>query len=73
MSPFAATITFAAGLMVGIVCFYSALNQADICVGGITAIAGGHNLFANTLIQAAFPEFYAILSLLAAILMGNLI
>lgn len=72
VAAFTAALTFFSGCMLGLVGFFSALNQARICVGGITAIGNGHSLFANTLILAAFPEFYAILGLVAAILLGGL-
>ncbi|MFN4083499.1 MAG: ATPase [Bacteroidia bacterium] len=71
ISMFKAVITFIAGIMMGVVCYMSAMQQSRICVGGITAIGNGHQLFANTLILAAFPEFYAILSLVATILASN--
>ncbi len=70
ISMLQAMVFFGSGAMLGTVAMFSALHQARVCVGGITAIGNGHNLFANTLILAAFPEFYAILSLVAAILIG---
>lgn len=73
MTAFQGSIVLAAGLMVGIACLVSAIYQGKICAAGIHAFSGGHNVAAQTLILAAFPEFYAILSLVAAILMQGLI
>lgn len=62
----------AAGFAVGIVCLISAIQQGKVCAAGINAIGSGHNVFGNTMILAAFPEFYAILSLVASILMAGI-
>ena len=35
---------------------------------GIVGISQGHNVFTNTLIYAALPEFYAILGLVGALM-----
>ncbi len=73
MSLFAGAIVFAAGIAVGLVCLISAIQQGKVCASGISAIGSGNNVFGPTMILAAFPEFYAILSLVAAILMsGNI-
>jgi V/A-type H+-transporting ATPase subunit K len=50
----------------------SAIQQGKVCASGIAAIGSGYEVFGNTLILAAFPEFYSILALVAAILMRNL-
>lgn len=73
MTPFQSTIVLAAGIMVGLACLVSAIYQGMVCASGLAAFASGHNVVAPTLILAAFPEFYAILSLVAAILMKGLI
>lgn len=73
MPMFSAAITFGAGLAVGLVCLVSAIQQANVCASGIQAIGSGHDAFGKTMILAAFPEFYAILSLVAAILMKGLL
>lgn len=65
-------VVLGAGLAVGIACFISAVYQGKICASGIAAYASGHNVFGQTLVLAAFPEFYAILSLVVAILMQGL-
>ena len=57
---------FAIGLVVGVVFLISAIRQGQVCANGIAGIAGGHDVQTNTMIYAALPEFYAILSLVAA-------
>lgn len=61
---------FGVGLGVGIVCLFSGIRQGQVCANGIIGISQGHNVKTNTMIYAALPEFYAILGLLAAILIG---
>jgi V/A-type H+-transporting ATPase subunit K len=65
-------VVLGAGIAVGLACLISAIQQGKVCANGIAAIGSGHNVFGNTMILAAFPEFYAILSLVAAILMQAL-
>ena len=65
-------VVLGAGLAIGLACLISAIHQGNICANGIAALGGGHNVFGNTLILAVFPELYAILSLVAAILMMGL-
>ena len=62
-------VVLGAGIAVGLACLISAIQQGRVCANGIAAIGSGHNVFGNTMILAAFPEFYAILALVAAILM----
>ena len=59
---------FGVGLGVGLVCLISGIRQGQVCANGIVSISQGHNVMANTMIYAALPEFYAILALLASIL-----
>jgi len=59
---------FGAGLILGLVSMFAAIKQAEICASGIASIASGQPVLGNTLILAAFPEFFAILSLLCMIL-----
>jgi V/A-type H+-transporting ATPase subunit K len=59
---------FGVGVGVGIVCLFSAIRQGQICANGIVGIAQGHDVQTNTMIYAAFPEFYAILALVATFL-----
>ena len=59
---------FGIGLAVGLVCLLSAVRQGMVCANGIAGIAGGHDVQTNTMIYAALPEFYAILALVAALM-----
>ena len=56
------------GLGVGLVCLFSAIRQGQICANGIVGISQGHDVQTNTMIYAALPEFYAILALVAALM-----
>jgi len=66
-----AVAIFAGGLILGLVALFACIKQADICANGIAAIGSGQNVLVNTLILAAFPEFFAILSLLGVILING--
>ena len=70
---FQGSIVLGAGIAMGLACLLSAINQGRTCASGIEALGGGHDVFGKTMILAAFPEFYAILSLVAAIIMKGLI
>lgn len=70
---FEGAVVLGAGLALGLTALISAIVQGRVCAGGISAIGSGHNVFGNTFILAAFPEFYAILALVAVILMRNLL
>ena len=59
---------FGVGLAVGLVCLFSAIRQGQVCANGIVGVSQGHNVFTNTLIYAALPEFYAILGLVGALM-----
>ncbi len=59
---------FAVGLAVGMICLFSAIRQGQVCANGIIGISQGHDVQTNTMIYAAFPEFYAILALVATFL-----
>ena len=61
-------LLFGVGLAVGLVCLISAIRQGQICANGIVGISQGHDVQTNTMIYAAFPEFYATLSLVAALM-----
>ena len=73
LTTYQGAVVLGAGLAVGIVSIISAFQQGKVCANGIAAIGSGHNVFGNTMILAAFPEFYAILALVAAILMRGLL
>lgn len=59
---------FGLGLCVGLVCMLSAIRQGQVCANGIVGVSQGHDVFTNTLIYAALPEFYAILGLVGALM-----
>ena len=59
---------FGIGLSVGLVCMISAIRQGQVCANGIVGLSQGHDVFTNTLIYAALPEFYAILGLVGALM-----
>ena len=59
---------FGVGIGVGIVCLFSAIRQGQVCANGIVGMSQGHDVQTNTMIYAAFPEFYAILALVATFL-----
>ena len=61
-------VVFGVGASVGIVCMLSAIRQGQVCANGIVGISQGHDVFTNTLIYAALPEFYAILGLVGALM-----
>lgn len=64
----AGPVVFGIGLSVGLVCMLSAIRQGQVCANGIVGVSQGHNVFTNTLIYAALPEFYAILGLVGALM-----
>ena len=59
---------FGIGVSVGLVCMLSAIRQGQVCANGIVGLSQGHDVQTNTMIYAALPEFYAILSLVAALM-----
>ena len=59
---------FVVFIAVGLVCLFSAIRQGQVCANGIVGISQGHDVQTNTMIYAALPEFYAILSLVAALM-----
>ena len=61
-------VLFAVGIAVGVVCLFSAIRQGQVCANGIIGISQGHDVQTNTMIYATFPEFYAILALIAALM-----
>ena len=59
---------FGVGISVGLVCLMSAIRQGQVCANGIVGISQGHDVQTNTMIYAALLEFYAILALVAALM-----
>lgn len=66
--PATGAAIFGIGLCVGLVCMLSAIRQGQVCANGIVGLSQGHDVFTNTLIYAALPEFYAILGLVGALM-----
>ena len=64
---------FGAGLALGLVGLFSGIRQGQIVANGIAAIGSGFKVFGNTLILGVFPELYAILGLLATIMINGAI
>ena len=71
MSMLQAAAVFGAGLLVGIVNLAAAIYQGKVCASGIAAIGNGHDVMGKTLILAAFPELYAILTVAATFLISG--
>jgi len=61
-------VIFGVGLCVGLVNMYSSIRQGQVVANGIINMSQGHDVFTNTLIYAALPEFYAILGLVGALM-----
>ena len=61
-------LLFGVGLAVGVVCLFSAIRQGQVCANGIVGMSQGHDVQTNTMIYAALPEFYAILALVATLM-----
>ena len=59
---------FAIGIAAGVVFLFSAIRQGQVCANGIIGISQGHDVQTNTMIYAALPEFYAILAMVAALI-----
>ena len=72
ITMFQAAAIFGAGLLVGIVNLAAAIYQGKVCANGIAAIGNGHDVMGKTLILAAFPELYAILTVAATYLIATL-
>lgn len=64
---------FGIGVLVGIVNLAAAVYQGKVCANGIAAIGNGHDVMGKTLILAAFPELYAILTVAATYLISALV
>ncbi len=75
ITMFQAAAIFGAGLLVGIVNLAAAIYQGKVCANGIAAIGNGHghDVMGKTLILAAFPELYAILTVAATFLISSAI
>lgn len=72
ISMFQAWMIFALGIIMGLSSIFSSYMQSKVCANGIAAIGNGHNVLGNTLILAAFPELYSILSVAMVFLFTGL-
>lgn len=70
MSMVQAVAILAAGLTLGFVGFFSALNQGGVTSNGIAGIGSGHDIFGKTMVLAVFPELYAIIAFAATFLIS---
>ncbi|MFR9650006.1 MAG: ATPase, partial [Rikenellaceae bacterium] len=68
LSIYEGAAIFGIGLLVGLANIASSVYQGKVCANGIAAIGNGHDVATNTLILAAFPELYAILTIPATFL-----
>jgi V/A-type H+-transporting ATPase subunit K len=57
----------------GVVGLLSAIRQGEICANGIAAIGSGYKVMVQTMVFAAFAEFYAILALLFVYLTNSVL
>ncbi len=60
-----------AGMIVGLVCWLSAIQQGKVVASGIESIGAGNDVFSKTLVLAVYPELYAIISFAAAFLIST--
>jgi V/A-type H+/Na+-transporting ATPase subunit K len=70
MTIFQGGMVLAAGLALGIVGLFSAMQQGQVTAHGIEGIASGHDVFGKTMVLAVFPELYAIVAFAATFLIS---
>lgn len=61
-------LLFGIGLGTGLVYLFSAIRQGQTAANGISSMASGNDVMTNTMIYCALPEFYAILALVASLM-----
>jgi V/A-type H+-transporting ATPase subunit K len=71
ITPLTGAAIFGAGLAMGIVGLLSAIRQGEVCANGIAAIGSGYKVMIQTMVFAAFAEFYAIIALLFVYLINS--
>jgi len=71
MSWISAAAIFGGGLSLALTGLFSAIRQGQVCANGISSISSGYDVLGKTLVLAAFPEFYAIVSLASVFLIGQ--
>lgn len=64
---------FGAGIALGLAGLFSAIRQGGVAADGVKGMGQGHDVFGNTLVLAVFPELYAILALVAVIMINGAI
>lgn len=52
--------------------FFSVVSSGQLCANGIAAVGNGHDVGTKTLILAAFPELYGILTVAVTFLVTGL-
>ncbi|MDR0205933.1 MAG: V-type ATP synthase subunit K [Bacteroidales bacterium] len=70
---FQAAAILSAATMLGTVCLFSAIRQAQVCANGINGIGSGYDLFGRSMILAVFAELYPIVGIAAVFLIGGAI
>lgn len=68
---FNASLVLGAGIMLGVAALISAIYQGKVCAASASAIGSGHNTLVAGLVMGAMPEFYAILALVACIILSG--
>ena len=63
-------LLFGIGLCAGMVFLLSAIRQGQTAANGIASIGAGNDVMTNTMIYCALPEFYAILALVASLMLN---
>jgi V/A-type H+-transporting ATPase subunit K len=71
INAFTSAAIFGAGLVLGVVGLLSAIRQGEVCANGIAAIGSGYKVMVQTMLFAAFAEFYAIIALLFVFLVNS--
>ena len=69
ITMYTASLVLGVGIMLGLVALISAIYQGKVCAASASAIGSGHDVLGPGLVMGAMPEFYAILALVAAILL----
>lgn len=70
MTIFQGGMVLAAGIALGVVGLFSAMQQGQVAAHGIEGIASGHDVFGKTMVLAVFPELYAIVAFAATFLIS---
>jgi V/A-type H+/Na+-transporting ATPase subunit K len=71
LSMQSAAAILGAGMIVGLVCWLSAIQQGKVVATGIESIGNGNDVFSKTLVLAVYPELYAIISFATAFLIST--